>query len=110
MPLYVDNSGDNFSGPPRKKNVRHRTDAELARVLKYGWAESLEGWVMERRRFKQTTSLEQRLTEQARQFRKQAKKLHPSGERDDLIRESQTGRMAAYMNEWLSSPGLRPPK
>ena len=65
---------------------------------------------MERRRIKQTTSLEQRLAEQARRFRDQAKKLRPCGKRDDLIRRARQAEMAAHMNEWLSSPGLRPLK
>jgi hypothetical protein len=66
--------------------------------------------VMERRRFKQETSLDKRLTEQARHLRDQAKKLPPSGERDDLVRRARQAETAAHLSEWLSSSGPQPPK
>jgi hypothetical protein len=64
---------------------------------------------MEGRRFKQETSLDKRLTEQARHLRDQAKKLPPSGERDDLVRRARQAETAAHLSEWLSSSGLQPP-
>jgi len=65
---------------------------------------------MERRRIKHETSLEERLAEQARHLREQARKLRPGGKRDDLIRRARQAETAAHVSEWLSSPGLQPPK
>jgi hypothetical protein len=65
---------------------------------------------MERRRIKHTTSLDERLAEQARQFRDQAKKLRPGGKRDDLIRRARQAEAALHMSEWLSSSRLQSPK
>lgn len=65
---------------------------------------------MERRRFKQTTGLDQRLADQAKRLREEAKGMTPGIERDRLIRGARQAEVAARMNEWLSSPGLQPPK
>lgn len=64
---------------------------------------------MERRRFKQTTSLDQRLEEQAKRLRQEARGIPPGIERDRLIRRARQAEVAMHMNEWLSSPGLQPP-
>nr|WP_246754217.1 hypothetical protein [Bradyrhizobium diazoefficiens] len=64
---------------------------------------------MQRRRFKQTTSLDQRLEEQAKRLRQEARGLPPGVERDRLIRRARQAEVAAHMSEWLSSPGLQPP-
>lgn len=64
---------------------------------------------MQRRRFKQTTSLDQRLEEQAKRLRQEAYGIPPGVERDRLIRRARQAEVAAHMNEWLSSPGLQPP-
>jgi len=61
-----------------------------------------------RRRFKQTQSLETRLAEEA--LREEAKLLPPGAERDDLIRKARQAEIGSHMNEWLTSPGLRPPE
>jgi len=65
---------------------------------------------MERRRFKQETTLDKRLAEQARYFRDQAKKLPPGCKRDDLVRRARQAETAANLSEWLVSSGLQPPK
>lgn len=64
---------------------------------------------MQRRRFKQTTSLDQRLEEQAKRLRQEACGTPPGVERDRLIRRARQAEVAAHMNEWLSSSGLQPP-
>lgn len=64
---------------------------------------------MQRRRFKQTTSLDQRLEEQAKRLRQEACGIPPGVERDRLIRRARQAEVAAHMNEWLSSRGLQPP-
>jgi hypothetical protein len=65
---------------------------------------------MQRRRFTQTTSLEQRLAEEAKRLREQAKKLPPGPDRERLLRKAREDEMVAQMAGWITSPGLQPPK
>ena len=65
---------------------------------------------MQRRRFKQTQSLEVRLAEEAKRLRREAKLLPPGAKRDEMIRKARQAETATHMNEWLTSPGLRPPE
>ena len=65
---------------------------------------------MERRRIKHKTSLEERLANQAKRLRKQAKTMPPGAERDDLIRRTSQNETAANLNAWLTSPDLVSPK
>jgi hypothetical protein len=62
---------------------------------------------MERRHSKQTTTLDQRLEEQAKRLRDEARGTPPGVERDNLIRRARQAEMR--MHDWLLSPGLRPP-
>lgn len=62
-----------------------------------------------RRRFRQVETLEQRLATEASRLREQAKLLGPGVLRETLLRKARQTEMAAQMNEWLQSPGLRPP-
>jgi hypothetical protein len=63
-----------------------------------------------RRRFTQTQSFEIRLAEEAERLRAEAKLLPPGAKRDEMIRKARQAETAAHMNEWLTSPGLRPPE
>jgi hypothetical protein len=65
---------------------------------------------MQRRRFKQTQSLEERLSEESKRLREEAKLLPPGAARDEIIRKARQAETASRMNEWLTSPGLRPPQ
>ena len=65
---------------------------------------------MQRRRFKQTTPLDQRLEEEAKRLRDEARGTPPGIERDRLIRRARRVETALHMNEWLTSRGLQPPK
>ena len=65
---------------------------------------------MQRRRFKQTVTLEARLAEEAKRLREEAKLLPPGAPREELIRKARHAETAPHMNEWLTSPGLRPPE
>lgn len=65
---------------------------------------------MQRRRFKRTTTLDQRLSEEAQRLRKEARGTPPGIERERLIRKARQDETAAHMQEWLSSPGLQAPK
>jgi hypothetical protein len=63
------------------------------------------------RRFKQmATTLEERLADGARRLREQAKTLRPDHEREALLRKARQHETASHLTEWLTSPGLRPPK
>jgi hypothetical protein len=64
---------------------------------------------MQRRHFKQTQPLEERLAEEARSLREQAKRLPPGREREALLRKARQDEIGAHMTEWLTSPGLRSP-
>jgi hypothetical protein len=65
---------------------------------------------MERRRVKHKTTFEERLAEQARSLREQAKAMPHGVERENLIRRARQAETASHMNEWLTSPGLVSPK
>lgn len=63
-----------------------------------------------RRRFKQTTSLKQRLDEEAERLRGKAKSLPPGSERERATRKARQAETASHISEWLRSPGLQPPE
>jgi hypothetical protein len=64
----------------------------------------------ERRRFKQTKSLEERLAEEARRLREEAELLPHGPVRDAALRRARQAETGSHMSEWLSSPGLQPPE
>jgi hypothetical protein len=66
--------------------------------------------MISRRRFKQTETLEQRLTDEAAKLRKEAQGTPPGFERERLIRRARQAETASHINQWLSSPGLQAPK
>jgi hypothetical protein len=63
-----------------------------------------------RRRFKHTLTLEERLAEEAKRLREEAKKLPPGPEQASLLRKARETDMVVRMAEWITSPGLQPPK
>jgi hypothetical protein len=65
---------------------------------------------MERKRFKQTQSLNLRLTNEAQRLRKEAQGTPPGVVRERLIRLARQAENAMHINKWLASPGLQPPK
>jgi len=58
---------------------------------------------------KQALSFEERLAQEAQRLREQAREMPPGLERDYLLRKARQTETASHVNEWLSSPGLRPP-
>jgi hypothetical protein len=66
--------------------------------------------MMQRRRIKQLVSLEKRLSEEAKRLREAAKSLPPGAEREALLRKARQCETGSHVSEWLSSPGLQPPK
>jgi hypothetical protein len=52
----------------------------------------------------------ERLTDQKARLEKQASRLAPGPERDDLLRKARQIDTAKDINEWLNSPGLQAPR
>ncbi len=63
-----------------------------------------------RPRAKHKLSLEQHLTKAAVEARAEAVALPPGRERDALMRKARQNDTAAHMNDWINSPGLKPPE
>jgi hypothetical protein len=64
---------------------------------------------MQRRRFKNVLSFPDRLANEANRLREEAEALPHGPERDALLKRARQADTASHMDEWLSSPGLRPP-
>lgn len=60
--------------------------------------------------FKQLETLEERLADEARRLREEARLLPPGAVRDATIRAARQAETGSHMSEWLRSPGLQPPK
>jgi len=65
---------------------------------------------MQRRRFKQTSSLKDRLASFAEAARQKALQLRPGPEKDALLKKVRQADTAARLEDWANSPGLQPPK
>ena len=55
-------------------------------------------------------TFEVRLAEEARRLKEQAKKMAAGREREALLRKARQAETAAHINQWITSPGLMPPK
>lgn len=62
-----------------------------------------------RRRFKQTTTLKERLVAFAEEVREKASMLPPGPEREDLLKRASRADTAAHIDEWVNSSGLQSP-
>jgi hypothetical protein len=65
--------------------------------------------MQKRRRFKHTTSLQDRIAEWAASIRKEAASMPPGPDRDALIKKLQQAERAMHLEAWANSSGLRPP-
>lgn len=65
--------------------------------------------IKRRRRFKQTTSLGERLATFSKEARKKAGQLAPGQERHELLMKAHQADTAAHLDDWLNSPGLQSP-
>jgi hypothetical protein len=63
----------------------------------------------ERRRVKQTRSLEERMAEQAAKLKAMADQLPAGAEREALLKRARIVETGAHLGDWLNSPGLRQP-
>ncbi|TPQ33095.1 hypothetical protein C2U70_20105 [Bradyrhizobium guangdongense] len=59
---------------------------------------------MQRRRFKQTTTLEERLAGEAKRLREDAKSVPPGAAREAMLRKARQAETGAHFSEWLRSP------
>jgi hypothetical protein len=55
-------------------------------------------------------TFEQRLAQEAHRVKERAKTLPQGKERELLSREARQLETALHISEWVSSPGLRPPR
>jgi hypothetical protein len=62
-----------------------------------------------RRPFKQTSTLNQRLSQHAERLHREALGTPPGFARDKLTRLARQAETASHIEEWLSSPGLKAP-
>jgi hypothetical protein len=63
------------------------------------------------RSFEQSsTSLKDRLAAFAKDVREKASLLQPGIEKDELLKKARQADVASHLDDWVNSPGLRPPK
>ena len=63
---------------------------------------------MQRRRFNNTLTLPD-LANEAERLREEAETKPPVPERDALLRKARQADIAAHIDQWVSSPGLKSP-
>ena len=63
----------------------------------------------ERRRVKQTSTLEVRMAEQAAKLKERASQLPAGPEREGLLKRARIAETGAHLSDWVQSPGLHPP-
>lgn len=64
--------------------------------------------MLRRRRFKQLSTLQDRLTAWSKEIREQAAHLPPGLERDALLKKARQAETGSHMCDWLRPPGPRP--
>ena len=64
----------------------------------------------ERRRFKQTLSLQERLSAWVKGLQAESDKLPSTEKKAELLQKMRQADAAANMEAWANSPGLQPPK
>jgi hypothetical protein len=57
-----------------------------------------------------TPSLFSRIKDYKKRLKTEADQIGPASVRDTLMKKLRQLDVAVHINEWLSSPGLRPPK
>jgi hypothetical protein len=66
--------------------------------------------MQKRRRFQKSKSLEERLADEARKLRDEARLLPPGEQREGLLQQAREDEWTSRLTGWLNSPGLQPPK
>ena len=70
----------------------------------------MEQRMQKRRRIKHKKTFQVRLAEEAQRFREAAQALPPGTAQELLLRRARQAETASHINNWLRSPGLRPPQ
>jgi hypothetical protein len=65
---------------------------------------------MQRRSFRNILTFPDRMAKEAERFRQEAETKPPGQERDDLLRKARQAETAAHIDQWINSPGLKPPE
>jgi hypothetical protein len=65
---------------------------------------------IKRNRRKNLTTTTQRLVQLAQRARAEAANLPFGPAQRDLLRKAREAEITAHLNDWLTSPGLQPPK
>ena len=65
--------------------------------------------IMKRNQFKLDQALRVRLIKEARLAREKAEQLPRGEERQTLLKKAREADITASLDEWLNSPGLKPP-
>jgi len=65
--------------------------------------------MLRRRRFKQIRTLNERLEDEVKRLRDEARALPPGRRREMLLRRVRQDEMAMQIDAWLHSPGLKAP-
>lgn len=63
-----------------------------------------------RKRIKHTATFDERLAKSAAELEEQARRMPIGQERDVVMKKARQTKVAAHINEWLTSPGLRSPR
>ena len=63
-----------------------------------------------RKAFRENEPLEERLAEEAKRLREEAKGIPPGIESERMIRKARQAETGSHISEWLRSPGLQSPK
>jgi hypothetical protein len=66
--------------------------------------------MQKRRRFKQSSSLKERLFSFAKEMREKASRLPAGREKDDVLKRARRAETASHLDDWVHSSGLQPPK
>ena len=67
--------------------------------------------IIRRKRVKHIATFRERLAQEALKFKEAAdQQPHGSKARELLLRRARQAETASQINQWLSSPGLQPPK
>lgn len=65
---------------------------------------------MQRLHFKHEKTFKEQLIEEAKRLRDEAAQLPYGKDRQLLLKRAQQAETASHLDEWLTSPGLQPPK
>ena len=70
----------------------------------------LEGFMSHTHTNQPKLPLRERMALHALGLKEDAQALSPGPERDNMIRRARHAETASHVDDWLSSPGLRPPR